>query len=334
MPVAATHGRYTRLTSGLAVVGVGVALAYGLHRLLPSVSPLMIALVLGALVTNAGLGRPGFVPGFRFAVKRLLRLGIVLLGLQLAAPQVLALGAPVLVVVVATVAVTFVGTNWLGRRLGLSAHRSLLVATGFSICGASAVAAMDGVSGSDEEDVMTAISLVTIFGSIAIVALPLLQARLGLEAEVFGLWSGASVHEVAQVVATASAVGSAALAPAVVVKLTRVVLLAPLVAGVSLWVRRSAAADGDTGPRPPIAPLFVVGFLSAMGLRSLGTVPDEVLDVAATVQTLLLTAAMFGMGASVRLRTMVRAGGPGLALGALSTVLIAAIALLGLLVVA
>lgn len=311
----------------------GVAIAYALHQLLPSVSTLMIALVLGALVTNLGLGRPAFAAGFRFSVKRLLRLGIVLLGLQLAVPQVLALGGPVLLVVVGTVAVTFVGTNWLGRRLGLSTERSLLVATGFSICGASAVAAMDGVTESDEQDVMTAIALVTIFGSLTIVALPLLQVPLGLDAELFGLWSGASVHEVAQVVATASAVGSAALAPAVVVKLTRVVLLAPLVAGVSLWMRRSAAKSRDQGTRPPLVPLFVFGFLATMGLRSTGLLPEAVLDVAATGQTLLLAAAMFGMGASVRLGALLRTGGPGLLLGLASTVTIAVVALLGLLAV-
>jgi uncharacterized integral membrane protein (TIGR00698 family) len=314
-------------------VVVGVAVAYAVHELLPSVSTLMIALVLGALVTNLGLGRPAFAPGFRFSVKRLLRLGIVLLGLQLAVREVMALGGSVLLVVVGTVAVTFVGTNWLGRRLGLSRERSLLVATGFSICGASAVAAMDGVAESDEEDVMTAIALVTIFGSLAIVALPLLQVPLGLDAELFGLWSGASVHEVGQVVATAGAAGSAALAPAVVVKLTRVALLAPLVAGVSLWMRRSAATSGGQGVRPPLAPLFVLGFLATMGLRSTGVLPEPVLDVAATVQTLLLTAAMFGMGASVRLRALLRAGGPSLLLGLASTVMIAAVALLGLLAV-
>lgn len=325
--------RTASLAPGLAVVAVGVAVAYGLHELVPAVSALMIALVLGALVTNVGLGRPEFAAGFRFAMKKLLRLGIVLLGLQLAAPQVLALGAPVLLVVLATVAVTFAATNWFGRRMGLSRERSLLIATGFSICGASAVAAMDGVTDSDEEDVMTAIALVTIFGTVAIVALPLLQAPLSLDDDVFGMWAGASVHEVAQVVATASAVGSAALAPAVIVKLTRVVLLAPLVAGVSLWMRRSAP-EAEAGTRPPLMPLFVIGFLAAMALRSVGVVPEPVLDVAATAQTLVLTAAMFAMGASVRLRSFLRAGGPGLLVGLASTVAIAVVALLGLLAVA
>jgi hypothetical protein len=115
--------------------------------------------------------------------------------------------------------------------MGVSPGTSLLVATGFSICGASAVAAMDGVTRNEEDEVVTAIVLVTLFGSLAIVVLPLLQHPLGLSDVEFGVWTGASVHDVAQTVATASVVGPAAL--------TAVVLLAPMVAGVSIWRRRT-----------------------------------------------------------------------------------------------
>jgi uncharacterized integral membrane protein (TIGR00698 family) len=317
------------LLPGMTTVVAGVAVAVTANWLIPSVSMLMSALVLGALVTNLGFGTPAMRTGFTFASKRLLRAGVVLLGLQLAVPQVLALGRPVLLVVLASVVVTFFGTHWLGRRLGLSPERSLLVATGFSICGASAVAAMKGVVDSEEEDVMSAVALVTIYGSIAIVALPLLQVPLGLNATAFGVWSGASVHEVAQVVAAAGTAGSVALAPAVVVKLTRVVLLAPLIAAVSLWQRRKVPC-GAGGRRPALVPLFVVGFLAAMSLRSLGVVPPSVLDAAKVGQTLLLAAGMFGMGASVHLRPLLRTGGPSLALGLLSSLLIAAVSYAGI----
>ncbi|MCW3840684.1 putative sulfate exporter family transporter [Micromonospora yasonensis] len=143
----------------------------------------------------------------------------------------------------------------------------------------------------------------------------------------FGIWAGASVHEVAQVVATAGAVGSAALATAVVVKLTRVILLAPLIAGVSLWRRRTAETSGTR--RPPVVPLFVAGFLAMMVLRSVGTVPDALLAPLKTIQAVLFTAALFGMGSAVRLRALLRTGWPGVALGAVSSVLIALVALGG-----
>ncbi|MFC0861242.1 YeiH family protein [Sphaerimonospora cavernae] len=312
---------------GLLTAAIGVAVALAINWLVPAVSPLMAALVLGALMTNLGLRSPAMRPGLTFATRHLLRLGIVVLGAQLAVPDVLALGLPVLLLVIVTVTATFFGTQWLGRRLGLGRELSLLVATGFSICGAAAVAAMDGVADSDEEDVMTAVALITLYGSLAIVALPLAQGVLHLPVETFGIWAGASVHEVAQVVAAAQAVGAAALTTAVVVKLTRVVLLAPLIAGISLWRRRTAGAV--EGGRPPVVPLFVVGFLAMVALRSLDVLPPALLPPLKTAETLLFTAALFGMGAAVRLRTLLRTGRRAVVLGALSTVLIALVALAG-----
>jgi uncharacterized integral membrane protein (TIGR00698 family) len=316
------------LWPGLAAAALAVAAAFGLNRLLPTVSPLTMAVVLGAIVGNLGLDLSLLRPGLSFAAKHLLRAGIVLLGLRLAIPDVLHLGARAVAVVVVVVAVTFFGTQWLGRRMGLSPGASLLVATGFSICGASAVAAMDGVTKNKEEEVVTAIALVTMCGSMAIVVLPLLQGPLGLSDTAFGMWTGASVHDVAQTVATASVVGSAALGPAVIVKLTRVVLLAPIVAGMSLWQRRSTPTP-EGAKRPPIVPLFVVGFLAMVALRSTGVVPKVVLDDAQTLETVLLAAALFGLGSGVNLRRLFRTGGRAALLGLCSWVLIAGMAYAG-----
>ena len=331
-PAAPSHHLRWRtvrpLGPGLAAAALAVAAAFGLNRLLPTVSPLTIAVVLGAVVGNLGLNLSLLRPGLSFAAKHLLRAGIVLLGLRLAIPDVLHLGARALAVVVVVVAVTFFGTQWLGRRMGLSRGASLLIATGFSICGASAIAAMDGVTKNKDEEVVTAIALVTMCGSMAIVVLPLLQGPLGLSDTAFGMWTGASVHDVAQTVATASVVGSAALAPAVIVKLTRVVLLAPIVAGMSLWQRRSTPTPAGA-KRPPIVPLFVLGFLAMVALRSTGIVPKVVLDDAQTLETVLLAAALFGLGSGVNLRRLFRTGGRAALLGLCSWVLIAGMAYAG-----
>jgi uncharacterized membrane protein YadS len=114
---------------------------------------------------------------------------------------------------------------------------------------------------------------------------------------------------------------------AVVVKLTRVLLLAPMVAGVSVWQRRSGAG---AGARPPLVPLFVVGFLAMVALRSTGAVPAEVLSAAATATTVLFAAALFGLGTAVRLPALLRTGRRGLALGGLATVLVGVVALAAL----
>lgn len=320
------------LGPGLALTALGVALAYAASQALAQVSPLTLAVLLGALVGNAPFRRERAQPGLDVVSRHLLRAGIVLLGLRLAVADVWDLGLPSLAVVVVVVVVTFFGTQWLGRRMGLSRGTCLLVATGFSICGASAIAAMDGVTRTRKEDAATAIALVTVFGSLAIVVLPLLQHPLGLSDTAYGTWAGASVHDVAQTVAAASAAGPTALAAAVLVKLTRVVLLAPMVAGVSLWHRRRATGDGGAAHPPPV-PLFVMGFLAAVALRSTGVLPDAALSGAADLSTVLLAAALFGLGTSVRLRALVRTGGRALALGLASWVTIAAVAYAGVLLV-
>jgi uncharacterized integral membrane protein (TIGR00698 family) len=317
-----------RFGPGLLAVGIGVAVSYALNLVVPTISALTIAVALGAVARNTGLIGSRTLPGTRFATKKLLRAGVVLLGLQLAVDQILGLDPGVLLVVLVTVTVTFATTIVVGRRIGASPGTTLLVATGFSICGASAAAAMDAVSDSDEEDLATAVALVTIFGSAVIVVLPLLQHPLGLGDASFGIWSGASVHEVAQVVATASVAGPTALAFATVVKLTRVVLLAPLIAGYSVLRRRRTNAD--TGDRPPLVPLFVLGFVAMVGLRSTGVLPSEILAVAKVATTLLLAGALFGLGTSVHLAGLVRTGGRAVALGAVSTVVAAATSLLAI----
>ena len=109
---------------------------------LPGVGALTIAVVLGIVATNAGLRHAALRPGTKLATAKLLRTGVVLLGLSLSLPAVLRLGPAVLAVVVATVVITFTSTRWIGARLGVSPTQSLLVATGFAVCGASAVAGM------------------------------------------------------------------------------------------------------------------------------------------------------------------------------------------------
>jgi hypothetical protein len=162
-----------------------------------------------------------------------------------------------------------------------------------------------------DDDVAVAIAMVTIFGTVAMVALPLLQGPLGLTDTQLGARAGASVHEVGQVVAAASPAGSAAVGGAVVVKLTRVLLLAPVVAGVSVLRRRLREESTTAGDAalPALVPLFAGGFLACVALRSTGAVPQAVLLVIGQLQTLALGAALFGMGTGVHVATLWRSSG-------------------------
>ncbi len=321
---------------GLAAVALATGAAFGVGHLVPAVNPSTAAVVLGAVAANLGLHRPVLHAGTHVASHRLLRIAVVLLGLQLALPQLVDLGLGGLAVVVVTVAVTFFGTQLIGRALGLPRARSLLIATGFSICGASAVAAMTQVADGDEDDTAVAIALVTLCGSLAIIVLPALRGPLGLDPADFGRWVGASVHDVGQTVATANQVPGA-LTTAVVVKLSRVVLLAPLVAGTGLVVGRRRRLRRSAGEAPrgraPLVPLFVVGFLAAIGIASTNLVPAQALAIAKHVQEVLLVAALVGLGAGIQIATLRRTGGRALVLALASWILVGGTAYAGVVLV-
>ena len=325
---------------GLIFVGVVTFVGFVIHWNFETISPLVASLVLGVLIGNIVSIPKIFVSGQKFAAKKVLRFGIVLLGTQLALKQVVDLGGRELIVVVGVVAVTFLGTLWLGPRLGVSKSLSLLIATGFSICGASAVAAMEGVVEADEEEVTYAIALVTLCGSLAIVLLPLLRNVLGLsDPQLFGSWVGASVHDVAQVIATSSTGGDTSVQAATVVKLSRVVLLAPLVACVSIWVRRSssglvAKAKKVDEKHVSIVPLFVIGFLVMIAVRTTGVIPDNWLTMLKTIEQVCLASALVGLGSDVRIARLLKVGGRPLLLALISWIGIAVVSLIGVRLVA
>jgi uncharacterized integral membrane protein (TIGR00698 family) len=272
----------------------------------------VLSLPLVAVLVGVALGRR--LPGTGVLARWPLQLAVALLGLQLSVTDVTRTGARHLVVVLVTVAVTFVGTQALARRLGFSRAQGLLVAAGFSVCGASAVAAMEPVAEAEEGDSGLAVALVTLCGSLAILVLPALRQPLGLDASTFGAWVGASVHDIGQVAATAGRAGTAALVPALVVKLCRVALLAPLVLAQS---RRCV------GPVRVAVPWFVPGFVVAAGLHSSGLLPAALLGALHSGQQVLLLVGLVGIGARVQLGQLRRLRWSATALGLGSWLLVA-----------
>lgn len=324
------RGSISALAPGLAVAAGATAVVLLIGRHLPMVSPLLIAIMLGAVIANV-VSLPGrLAPGMTFTAKKLLRVGVALLGLQLVFSEVVGLGMGMIAVVIAVVVLGIVGTMFVGSLLGLNWTQRFLIACGFSICGAAAVAAVDGVVDADEEEVLTAVALVVVFGTAMIPVIPLLSNMIGLTELQSGLWAGASIHEVAQVVAAGGAIGGGALAVAVVVKLARVIMLAPVIAVVSAR-RRRLDRYGDDVRRPPLVPLFVVAFLACVTLRSAGVLPDTVVAGAKVAQTALLTAAMFALGAGVNIAALRKVGFRPFLLALTSTVWVGAIALIGVL---
>jgi uncharacterized integral membrane protein (TIGR00698 family) len=330
VPVVDTMTRAKRWP-GLVAAVLGLGGAMLAHRFVPAIGVLTWAVALGMLAGNTRLLPGAAAVALGRVTKRLLRIGIVLLGFSVSFGAITALGFGTIGLVVVTLVTTLLVTTWLGNRAKLGAARSLLLGTGFAICGASAIAAMEDTVGADEEDVTVGIAMVTLFGTVAMVLLPLLAGPLGLSDAQFGIWAGASIQEVGQVVAAAGAGGAAVVAVAVVVKLTRVLLLAPVVAAVSVRRRMAQPGRQTAGKRPPVVPLFVLGFLACVALRSTGMVPTGALAVLSQVQVAALAAALFGMGASVKIASLFRRSGPVLVVATLSTLIVAGVSLAGVL---
>ncbi len=259
----------------------------------------------------------------------MLRLGIVVLGLRVSLSAFVDIGFAGLAVVAATVTATFLGTRRLGRLLRVDADLVDLVAAGFAICGAAAVAAMAESTRPRDRSVAVAVALVTVFGSIAMLIVPWAAGALDLSARQSGIWAGASIHEIAQVVVAAAIIGPTALATATTVKLARVVLLAPVIA---LHATR-VTTDTRNGLSSLRVPWFVAGFLLAALGRSTGLVPGLMVTLASTLATTLLAAGMFGLGLDLQGRDLRSLSPRVLLLGAGSTGIVILVPLVSLLVV-
>ncbi|MDN5908533.1 MAG: putative sulfate exporter family transporter, partial [Brevibacterium sp.] len=228
------------LLPGLGVAATATAVAWPVSMAAPVLSPLLVAIVLGIIVGNVLPELPQtFQPGLAFAAKPLLRLGIVALGAQVVLGDILELGWLVLVLAAVVVAVGIVSGLLLARPFRVESNLALLIGCGFGICGAAAVAGVESTLKSKKEDVAAAIGLVVLFGTLMIALIPSLSAAFGLAPDTAGMWGGASTHEVAQVVAIGGIIGPAALQVAVLVKLSRVIMLAPTVAVLSMVMRRN-----------------------------------------------------------------------------------------------
>ncbi|WP_342641016.1 YeiH family protein [Rhodoligotrophos ferricapiens] len=277
-------------------------------RQLPGVallSPMILAILIGIGIHNL-VGTPKWAkPGVVFSLRRILRLAIILLGLQLTAAQVVEVGAGGIAVIACTLIATFLFTVWCGRLIGVGRKLTELIAAGTSVCGASAVIATNTVTQAHDEDVAYAVATVTVLGSIAMFVYPLLPGLLHLSPHAYGLWSGASIHEIAQVVAAAFQQGSDAGEFGTIAKLSRVMMLAPLVITLGLFAARRARQSGNTaGQAKAPMPWFVFGFIVLVGLNSLITVPADVKGAIVVATTFMLSMALAAMGLETDIRKL------------------------------
>ncbi|MBN8562725.1 MAG: putative sulfate exporter family transporter [Leptolyngbya sp. UWPOB_LEPTO1] len=303
-----------KIQSGVWLVCGLTAIAY-LLRLIPGFtlfSPLILAILLGILVQNTIGVAPKHQAGIHFAMRRILRFAVILLGVQLSLLQVLSVGITGLLIIIATLLSTFWLTCWVGQHLGVSPSLTRLIAAGTSICGASAVIATSTTTESGDEDITYAIGIVTLFGTVSMLLYPLLSGQLNLTPEAFGLWCGVSIHEVAQVLAAAFQVNSVSGEIASISKLSRVLWLVPMM------LMLGAISKAPQSKSRITIPWFVVYFMLLILLNSLNLIPQQIKTMTGQVNQFLLTISMAAMGLETRLNQIQKIGLRPLYLGALS----------------
>ncbi|TPL79061.1 YeiH family putative sulfate export transporter [Mesorhizobium sp. B2-3-13] len=280
---------------GIVLVAMITAVAFSARNVsgFAFFSPMILAVVAGMVYSNV-LGTPAHAKaGIAFSQKRLLRFAIVLLGFQLTLGQVASIGASGVGIVTLTLGATFVFTITLGRLIGVDARLAQLIAAGTSICGASAIVATNIITDARDEDVTYAVASITLFGTVAMLGFPLLAPLLGLDQHAFGLWAGASIHEVAQVIGAGFQNGTQSGEIATVAKLTRVAMLAPMVIALGLMARRGSS--DQSAARPPM-PWFVAAFVAVVALNSLVAIAAEVKQAIVLATTIMLTMGLAAMG--------------------------------------
>lgn len=316
---------------GVGLTAVIATMAFALRQIpyVSILSPIILSIAIGMALHNF-VGTPAIAkPGVAFSMRRLLRFAIILLGLQLTTAQLVEVGPIGLAIIATALAATFLFTQLLGRLIGVDRKLSQLIAAGTSICGASAVIATNTVTDAPDEDVAYAVACVTVFGSIAMFAYPLLPGLLHLDSHAFGLWSGASIHEIAQVVAAAFQDGRSAGEFATIAKLARVMMLAPVVVSLGLFAahRSHHGSEGQSNARVPM-PWFVLGFTALVFVNGIVTIPPETRSVIVTATTFLLSMALAAMGLETDIRKLHAKGLRPLLLGAAAFLFISGFSLL------
>jgi uncharacterized integral membrane protein (TIGR00698 family) len=320
------------LVPGLLLSAMLAALGTALHTLpvIGIFSPLILSILLGMAFHNV-IGTPQRArAGIAFSMRRILRLGIILLGLQLTAAQLAAVGISGVTIIAGSLVATMVFTKAVGRWLGVDPKLTELIAAGTSICGASAIIATNTVTKARDEDVAYAVACVTIFGSGAMFLYPLAGAAMQLSAHDYGLWAGASIHEIAQVIAAAFQRGTESGQFGTVAKLTRVMMLAPMVLALGCGAMRGNARRRPEAEGAGLAfpmPWFLLGFLGLVGLNSMITVDPSVHAAIVVATNFLLAMALAAMGLGTDFRKLVAAGARPMLLGAVASLFIAGLSL-------
>lgn len=311
---------------GLLVAVLLAALAYAPKWLWPTfpVSPLLTVILLGMAIGSVVSLPATWKSGLQLAQKPILRWGVAGLGFKLSLQELASIGGSALaVVLISTVAALAFGW-WLGRLAGLPEKMNLLLGVGGGICGASAIVAADTVVQGEQSDSALPLGIITLVGTVGIVVYPLMAHALQMDPFIYGVWNGASLHEMAQVIAAGNAV-EGAINPSTVTKLARICLLAPVVFYLGWMLRRKATSTGEA--KVPLVPWFLAVFVLLAAFRTAVAVPEATAKLVDGVVLFVLCVGMAAVGLFTDFRQIVRAGAKPILVGVGQWVFLAVLSL-------
>jgi uncharacterized integral membrane protein (TIGR00698 family) len=293
----------------LALLGLYIAENTWVQNM--GLGPLTIAMVIGLLAGNS-LFPPyahRFIQGVVFSKSTLLRLGIILYGFRVSVQQVYELGLSGIAIGLSIVVLTLTIAVFLGKKLfKIDNETCLLIGAGSAICGAAAILATESITKAKAEKVSVAVATVVIFGTISMFVYPQLFPYLGMSPNEFGIYVGSTVHEVAQVVAAANAIGDQSTETAVVEKMFRVMLLVPFLFLLLILGKKTEANKQRTGVQNVTVPWFAVLFVLVIAINSTWPISVELTATVIKIDDFILAMAMTALGLSTNLKSLRHVG--------------------------
>ena len=278
-------------------------------------APVMLFALLLGMAMNFLSGEGPCAPGIEFASKTVLRVGVALLGLRITAAQVVAIGWQPVVLAIVAIVLTIGLSMLAARSMGFNTLFGFLSGGATAICGASAALALAAALPAHpqkERATIFTVVIVSALSTLAMIVYPMIAGLLGLDHHTTGVFLGATIHDVAQVVGAGYGISKETGDVATLVKLIRVAMLLPvIVVAVALarhWVARGAAEAPTSGKRPPLLPWFAVAFAALVAINSTGWLPKELPALGGTVSSWCLVTAIAGIGMKTQLRDLATVG--------------------------
>ena len=327
--LAAVAPRVRQLLPGLLASAVVAAAATFLSQHYGA--PVMLFALLLGMAMNFLSGDHVCAPGIEWAARSVLRLGVALLGLRITAAQVVALGWAPVAGVVGLVLLTIGLSMMVARAMGFRTMFGLLTGGATAICGASAALALSAALPAHpqkEKATLFTVIGVSALSTLAMIVYPMVTRWAGLDDRLAGMFLGATIHDVAQVVGAGYGISPEAGDVATVVKLMRVAMLLPVIVFASVLTRRQAGEA--QGPRPPLLPGFALGFAVLVAINSTGLVPAAIQQAGNDASRWCLVAAIAAIGMKTQLKAVATVGLKPIVLMVGETVFLAALVLGGL----